>query len=53
MDPQEYAVRRYPLSDIERAVGELRPIVSIFTGFWNFSFLSTLNRPSVVAKKKI
>ena len=53
MDTQEYAVRRYPLSDIESAVGEFRPTVSILTGFCDFSFLSTLKRPSVVAKKKI
>ena len=33
MDPQEYAVSRYPLSDIDIAVGELSPIVSILTGF--------------------
>ena len=33
MDPQEYAVSRYPLSDIDIAVGEFSPIVSILTGF--------------------
>ena len=53
MDPQEYAASRYPLSDMDIAVGEFSPIVSILTGFYDFSFLSTLNSPSVDAKKNI
>ena len=53
MDPQEYAASRNPLSDMDIAVGEFSPIVSILTGFCDFSFLSTLNSPSVDAKKKI
>jgi len=30
MEPHENAARRYPLSHIERAVGEFNPIVSIY-----------------------
>lgn len=53
IEPQEYAARRRPLSDIDMAVGEFRPIVSIFTGVWSTCVLSILNSPSEVEKKKI
>ena len=53
MDPQEYAASRNPLSDMDIAVGEFSPIVSILTGFYDLSFLSNLNSPSVVAKKNV
>ena len=51
IDPHENPASKNPLSDIDRAVGELRPIVSIFDGFWFFSRLSCLNRPADVEKK--
>jgi len=30
MDPHENAASRYPLSHIDRAVGEFKPMVSIY-----------------------
>ena len=48
------AANKRPLSDIERAVGAFRPIVSNFTGSAFLSFLSTLNKPvSELEKKKV
>lgn len=51
IDPHEYAAKRYPLSLIDRAVGEFKPRVSIFVGFGSYNLLSTLNNPSDVEKK--
>lgn len=52
MDPQENAASRYPLSQSDSAVGEFRPIVSIFCGsVRTSSFLWILNRPKLVEKK--
>lgn len=51
IEPHEYAAKRYPLSDIESAVGELRPKVSNLTGFEIAYRLSILNSPSDVLKK--
>ena len=52
MDPQENAASKYPLSQSDKAVGELRPIVSIFWGsVRTSSFLWILNSPKLVEKK--
>jgi hypothetical protein len=45
IDPQEYAASKYPLSQIDNAVGEPRPTDSIFVGVGLLSRLSSLNRP--------
>jgi len=52
IEPQENAARRRPLSDIERAVGAVRPTVSNLTGSLFLSFLSTLNKPVFDVEKK-
>ena len=46
IEPHENAANKNPRSDIDRAVGEFKPKVSIFTGSEFFSFLSTLKRPA-------
>ena len=53
IDPQENAASKNPLSDIESAVGELSPTVSIFIGPPLPSYLLILNSPSDVEKKKV
>ena len=52
IEPHEYAHSKYPLSDIDIAVGLLRPSVSISIGIWSVILLSILNKPLDVEKKK-
>lgn len=45
IDPHEYAASKYPLSHIDNAVGEFKPIASIFAGLGLLSLLSSLKSP--------
>ena len=51
IEPHEQAAKRYPLSDIESAVGEFNPSVSNLTGLEIAYLLSILKSPSEVEKK--
>ena len=54
IEPHANAASKKPWSDIERAVGDARPYVSILVGNEFYSFFSTLNKPvSEVEKKNV